>query len=396
MRGEKRKIDVKRLARDEKGAALVMVLILLLIGGLITGPLLSYMGTGLNTGEVYERRTDELYAADAGVEDAIWKIQQGEVALCPGDPTYDYTISDVNGKSVDVTITSFDGVGNLTMTYRVVATATGDGIGTEIEAYIFGVNPYGDYAGLLGQVLTSLNEIELSPGTNITPSEGEHAPIEYYEDDWPTAEELAEWYLKDVAGEEPYIGSPDSDILDLDGSDMEIGPFYREGELDIESTSNNPATLTLTGTVYITGDTQIYGPTSVEPFKLTLDLNGQTIFVASDTSGAQNALEIQKCNIIGPGIIIAVGDIYFAPKSESGVTDPIFVMSVEGETLAQPGGDFYGSIAGSVVVDLQPNTSISYPEGGFDDYELNFLIGIQMLIFHIASWEVTPLSPEEV
>ncbi len=384
---------MKRLIRDEKGQALVMVLILLLVGGLISGPLLSYMGTELNTGEVYERRTDELYAADAGVEDAVWKIQQGEVALCPGDPTHSYNMSDVNGKSVDVTITSFDGSGNLTLTYRVVATATGDGSGTEIEAYIFGVNPYGDYAGLLGQVITSLNEIEIAPGANITPPVGEeHGPIEYYEASWPTGEELADFYLDDVAGAEPY----DSATLDLDGEDDWIGPFYRDGELDIVSTSNTPATLTLTGTVYITGDTQIYGPTSVEPFKLTLDLNGQTIFVASNTTGSHNALEIQKCNIIGPGIIIAVGNIYFAPKAESGVTDPIFVMSVEGITNVQPGGDFYGSIAGSVVVDLQPNTSISYPEGGFDEYELNFLIGFQMLIFHIASWEVIPLPPEEV
>ena len=76
------KTIVKRLVRDEKGAALVMVLILLLISGLIIGPLLSYMGTGLITGKVYETRTDELYAADAGVEDAIWKIQHpGEAGL---------------------------------------------------------------------------------------------------------------------------------------------------------------------------------------------------------------------------------------------------------------------------------------------------------------------------
>ena len=64
------KTIMKRLVRDEKGAALVLVLILLLISGLIIGPLLSYMGTGLITGGVYETRTDELYAADAGVEDA--------------------------------------------------------------------------------------------------------------------------------------------------------------------------------------------------------------------------------------------------------------------------------------------------------------------------------------
>ena len=46
MAGEIMKTIMKRLVRDEKGAALVMVLILLLISGLIIGPLLSYMGTG--------------------------------------------------------------------------------------------------------------------------------------------------------------------------------------------------------------------------------------------------------------------------------------------------------------------------------------------------------------
>jgi len=378
---------VKRLIRDEKGQALVMVLILLLVGGLISGPLLSYMGTELNTGEVYEMRTVELYAADAGVEDAVWKIQQGEVALCPGDPTYDYTISDVNGKSVDVTITSFAGSGNLTLTYRVVATATGDGIGTEIEAYIFGINPYGDYEGLLGQVLTSQGEIDLAPGTNVTPLDGEHAPQEYYDDPWPTGEELAAWYLKDVTGVEPY----DSDTLDIEGFDEEIGPFYRDGGLEILNTSNDPATLTLTGTVYVTGDTLI-GKTGKD---MNVDLNGHTLFVASNSSDPQKALWIGgQCTIIGSGIIIAIGDIYFEPGTEAGVTDPIFIMSVDGTTTLQPSGDFYGSIAGSVEIDLQPNTSVNYPVGE-DWYDnLNFLVGVKMLIFHIASWEVTPLSPE--
>jgi len=292
---------------------------------------------------------------------------------------------------VDVTITSFDGVGNLTMTYRVVSRATGDGIGTEIEAYIFGVNPYGDYAGLLGQVLTSLGEITLMPSSNVTPPEGEHSPEEYYEGDWPTAGELEEWYLNDVAGGTHYYEDTE---INLNGVSDELGPLYVDSELDIVNTSSTPATLTLTGTVYITGDTQIYGPTADEPYKLTLDLNGQTIFVASDSS--KYALEIKKCNIIGPGIIIAVGGVYFAPKAPVGMTDPIFIMSVEGETFLQPRGDFYGSIAGSVEVQLQPGSSVSYPEGGFDDYELNFLIGVQMLILHIASWDVTLLSPEEV
>jgi hypothetical protein len=393
MRGEARKIVVKGLIRDERGQALVLVLILLLIGGLISGPLLSYTGTGLNTGQVYEKRTDELYAADAGVEDAVWKIQNkdGYLPCNPTGPPRNYTITDVNGKSVEVTITSEYSVGDLTFTYRVLSTSTGDGSGTEIEAYIVGVNPYGDYEGLLGSVLTSQNEIDFPPHWEdyVEPSEGENAPVQNYTDPWPTAEELANWYGGDVEGVESY----DEDTLDLEGSDMEIGPFYRDGPLNIDNTGGTNATLTLTGTVYITGDTNI------EPnANLVIDLNGQTLFVESDSKKPpKEALYIKapKITLIGSGIIVAVGDIYFEPNTPAGVTDPIFVMSVEGITNVQPGGDFYGSIAGSIEVDLQPGTSINYPTDP-DWYEdFNFLIGIQMLIFHIASWEVTPLSLEE-
>jgi hypothetical protein len=392
MRGEARKIVVKGLIRDEKGQALVLVLILLLIGGLISAPLLSYMGTGLNTGQIYEKRTDELYSADAGVEDAVWKIQNqdGYLPCNPTGPPRNYTITDVNGKTVEVTITAEYSVNNLTFNYCVLSTSTGDGSGTEIEAYIVGVNPYGDYAGLLGNVVTSLGEIETYGKVNIDPPEGEeNGPQEYYDDPWPTAEELVKWYGEDVADAEQY----DLDTLDV-ADYAEIGPSYRDGTLDIVNTGATNLTLQLNGTVYITGDTKI-GKTNQD---FILDLNSQTLFVESDT--VKYALEVGgKCSILGPGIIVAVGGIYFAPKGDAGCEGgPIFILSVEGETYLQPSGDFYGSVAGNVTVAVKSGTgeqNITYPSEGFDDYELNFLIGVQALIFHIASWEVTPLSLEE-
>jgi cytoskeletal protein CcmA (bactofilin family) len=147
------KIAVKRLVRDENGRAILLALILLGVGGLIIAPLLDYMGTGLVSGEVYERKTDELYAADAGVEDAVWKIQQGDAPVCPGNPTWSYNISDVNGKSVAVTITYVDG-----QTYCVVSTATGNSSSTTIESYIRIV--YGGSSGgssVFDYALTSLD-----------------------------------------------------------------------------------------------------------------------------------------------------------------------------------------------------------------------------------------------
>ncbi|UCD21388.1 MAG: pilus assembly protein PilZ [Chloroflexota bacterium] len=379
------KIDVKRILRDETGAALAMALILLLIGGLMTAPLLSYMGGGLIAGEVYEARTAELYAVDAGIEDAVWKIQNkdGYLPCSPGSPARNYTVTDINGKNVDITITSvalYQGITNLTGTYRVESTTTGNGSRTQIEAYIEGVNIYGDYGEIVGNVLTSQEEIVLKPGTEVNPSDGEHSPVEYYEDDWPTAEELIRFYLEEVEDEESY----DSDLLTLD-SDMELGPFYRDGELEIKAGTAD-VTLTLTGTVYVSGDTLI-GSTGQD---FTLDLNNHTIFVASNSSDPQKALWIGgKCTIVGSGVIITVGDFYFEPNTEAGVTDPIFVMSVFGTTSVQPGGDFYGSIAGSVEIELQPGTSINYPESeGWVD-GLNFLIGVKKLAYIIDSWEIS-------
>ena len=76
----------KSLARDERGTAFIMVLILLLTGGLIIAPLLNFTATGLTTTKVYETETYSLYAADAGVEDGLWQIKYDEMQSFP---TYD-------------------------------------------------------------------------------------------------------------------------------------------------------------------------------------------------------------------------------------------------------------------------------------------------------------------
>ena len=61
---------------------MVLPLLLVTVGGLILGPLLGLMGTGLESGQVYEGKTSELYAADAGVEAGIWTVfYEGETSV---------------------------------------------------------------------------------------------------------------------------------------------------------------------------------------------------------------------------------------------------------------------------------------------------------------------------
>ena len=89
-----------------------MVLILMLLGGLIIAPLLSYMSTGLKASQVYEKKMHELYAADAGVEDAIYNIITPTAphyatlqGLDEGDSFPPYTLTNINGLQVTVNIT---------------------------------------------------------------------------------------------------------------------------------------------------------------------------------------------------------------------------------------------------------------------------------------------------
>lgn len=98
---------MKLLSKGESGQSFILVLVLLLIGGLMIPPLLSLVNTGLKSNQVYQQKTDELFAADTGIEDAFWKIKHDASldALGYGDP-YPYSLpQQVNGVPVNVTVT---------------------------------------------------------------------------------------------------------------------------------------------------------------------------------------------------------------------------------------------------------------------------------------------------
>jgi len=109
------KMALKKLIKDETGQVMILVLILLVVGGLIIAPLLSYMGTGLIVSEAHEEMAADFYAADSGVEDGLWQIKYDhlEEKLPDYDP-YDFdifgTVYDypeplyVNDRSVAVSI----------------------------------------------------------------------------------------------------------------------------------------------------------------------------------------------------------------------------------------------------------------------------------------------------
>jgi len=99
---------LNRLIRNEQGQALIFALIMLAVGSLIVVPLLAFMSTGLMAAQTIEEKMDELYATDAGVEDAAHKIltNYGPFASLGVNDSYTYPLTDpVNGQTVSVTAT---------------------------------------------------------------------------------------------------------------------------------------------------------------------------------------------------------------------------------------------------------------------------------------------------
>lgn len=88
------------ITRNEAGLALPMSLVMLTLGSLLLIPALGYSSTALKAEQVVVKKAKGLYAAEAGVEDAAWKIKYAT----PGSLPYSYTLTGINGMSVDVLI----------------------------------------------------------------------------------------------------------------------------------------------------------------------------------------------------------------------------------------------------------------------------------------------------
>jgi hypothetical protein len=367
------KTVIKTAISDEKGAGvLVLVLILLVVGGLILTPLLGLMSTGLVSGQVYEKKTDELYAADAGVEDAIWQIQND----VPDSYPYEYPEPlVVNDKSVNVTIfrQDLDPTCGEELRYQITSTATSEvGSNTKVDAHLS--VSYLDLSAFLDNAIVSNSTITIQPGnvvngdvwlpdrddlTNKGSIDGTVKDSNNMTVTWPTYEQFSSWYLALAGGEGATDPGPWIDVK----YDQTIGPCYREGSLEVDNTGDE-ATLVLEGTAYIAGDLEFQQAGSKN---YTINLNGHTIFVEGGITFASDHVGIS-----GSGCIIAAGDIDFQPSIDSEGDEFVLVMSILGEVEFHPSGTFTGCIVGNVNVQLQPGNTIDWisPEGKGLDFPL--------------------------
>lgn len=171
------------LLRRQSGQALISMLVFMALGAIILAPVLNYIGTGLIVGELFQTRADEYYAADAGVEDALWQIKNDNLETILTSPSaydrynftenwdYDLTGGDqVNDLDVDIT------VGNEWIPYGLPE-PDADAARAVIEGPSIGVSPK---LIVTGQVISQLDpdtfiyqiHITYTPGTgdNLTVS----------------------------------------------------------------------------------------------------------------------------------------------------------------------------------------------------------------------------------
>jgi hypothetical protein len=86
--------------RKEKGAILILTLIMLAIVVALVPATVMLINSGAKTGTMYSQRNDELYAADAGVQDALPVIME-QVSLDPDwSGVGSTTVGTINNKSV--------------------------------------------------------------------------------------------------------------------------------------------------------------------------------------------------------------------------------------------------------------------------------------------------------
>jgi hypothetical protein len=368
------------------------------------------VGTGLLNGRVYERRTAELYAADAGVEDAIWKIQTRQVALCAGNRTHSYEIADINGRMVDITIEYQDDGA-----YKITSTAATDGGGgvaalpssTAVEAYL-GVR-YMDFSSLLDNAIVSQNTITIQPnnyvegdvwlpdegGLTVYPASADVDDVIYGEvkdsEDmvitWPPYDQLSSYYREDVKDLDPY---PDT-VLSVPSGTTQDAPYILEPLLAVGGlTMQGSGWVRLDGTVYVKDGSLFTNPTP----EIHLDLNGHTIFAEGNITLNPGVW------LHGSGCIIARYDIDFQPNLDTEGESFVLVLSLEGTVTFNPGTSFTGCVAGKVNVQLQPGNTLSWVSP--DDKGLDFPMGVggsdelpPVTGSDIVSWKVIQLAPDQ-
>ncbi len=382
-----------KLRKDQSGQILPLVLVLLVLGSLIITPALTYASTTLIAERNSKERNDQLYAADAGFEDAMYKLRKSGnftlyVPQTQGSFGQTFNIT-ANGKPVEVQIACVENSTG-SKVYNITSTATGDkGTQTTVESYVIRQPSFFEYALTCSEPIdhADLSKVEIVGPYNDT----------YDTDEWPyyTNSTLESYYMSCLGSPAPSANSGNTLTID---ADITLGPYLAKsntGTLSIEGDSESVPTLTLgtvssppsfDGTFYVSKYEETHGHTTsrvggnldigTKGDLFILDLNRNAIFVEGNLNIGD------RVKIIGSGCLIAEGEIRITPGFTIGdpaanPLDFVFMMSLDdvsgshASVFMQPSGTFYGSIAGKLDIDLNQGTGLhieltQLPPGGIN------------------------------
>jgi cytoskeletal protein CcmA (bactofilin family) len=351
---------LKRAIRDEEGKALIIVLILLVVGGLVLLPLLGLMNTGLASGHLYDSKMLEYYAADAGVEEGIWHLQQG------GDPD-DVLDLNLNGRNITVQMEELPHECFEPPIYEIISTATSDdGPGTTITTHVTGIGYYVNYDG-----------DEVGFGENITYN-------------IKVAGDLTLHANSTVSGNVIADGSISMDACTMIGGAVSVG-----GDLALSHNASVVGTVIVTGDLTLHDGASINGTVCVKEGYLTVDTRSS---VQGDVYVARYVKVIGGAD--GPSSI--VGNVYAgeyvvvdgASWIEGNVwADGQAVYEHAGETVYV--SNWKASIDGDVYVHpdavVQDQAYMGTVHYDLDDEWDAWVCGLEAIgaDLEILSWEIT-------
>lgn len=335
------------LIKNESGSAFILALIFLAVGALTITPILGLFSTELSSLNLGTSRLKELYAADSGVEHAMWNIENNG-NLLPGynnqPPPYAHSLPGINGKNVNYSIVFVD----INM-YKVTSIATSaTGSNTTIEAYV--ATPQG---GIFANAVTVTDgDLTLSGTVSSSPEAG---VANLYADGSITGN-------GNVAGNITATGSisgvvatgistpnavpqnfpPISTTLYLDqanegtlitgnynsSSSSSLGPAHITGNLKL----TGGATLTLTGTLWVDGTISIEGGSTVSG----------AYTIVSDSTNSNGAISVNGGTSVGLGST----PLFIATRGGINVTGGSTISAV----MYAPNGSVKVSGSGTTVI----------------------------------------------
>jgi hypothetical protein len=388
---------LKETKNGQRGQVLAIALILMAVGFLIVPAALSYAYSVARSNLGYEQNTSQLYSADSGLQDALFKLNHdfsnAAIPKFSGQEGTPYLLAAINGVtslSAQIDCISFS---DSEVTYRISSTAT-RGSSTLVTAYCLGSSPFFDNAATSLSPMTNKGTITgnvaapsvggqgeirgdlygtSSGGQNVT---GSTYPFPNPPPIWPVIAQIESHYQTGLPGASSISS------IDTYGTHS-IGPLQTEGDLEISS-STSGGDLVLTGTVYVNGDlTTGQGNGKSQ----TIHLNGHTIFCAGSVQIDQNcSFDDGLPPVSGSGAIICVGSLYYSPNVAGSPNDFIFVMSLASDVTFKPGNNFYGSVAAGAGINFEVFPGVNLTHTDPTGKNIDFPISQGSLNFTPRNW----------